>query len=236
MDKVKMSKPFPHHHILESLPDFVWITDLQHRYIAGSEKSAKILGFESREKMLGSHMSEIPCDIETEVLCEQRDYVIASKKTIEVLDVHPYASGNVQVHYARRAPYFDEQGKLVGVMTLAHEVNFKLFSKLVYMLVQSDEKYHQRKNLNRSYKINTDQIQSFTQRELECFYYLLYGYTAKKIASVLAISNRTVEIHLNNLKAKMELTNKSDLIEKGLAMGILKNIPVSLIKNLSVIL
>lgn len=231
-----MSDGFIHQHILESLPDYVWITDIHHRYIAGSEKSAKILGFESRDKMLGLHMSDIPCDIETEELCQQRDHVLASNKLIEVLDIHPYADGNIQVHYAKRFPYYDETGQLVGVMSLAHELNSRLFSKLIFALIQSDRKFHVANNLNRSYELVVDKIHDLTQRELECFFYLLRGYTAKKIASTLGISSRTVEVFIEGLKRKTGSHSKSELIEKGLTMGILNKAPISFIKNLSVVL
>ncbi len=43
-----------------------------------------------------------------------------------------------------------------------------------------------------------------TGRERETLWYLLSGLTAKQTAQKMAISPRTVEFHLNNLKEKSE--------------------------------
>lgn len=51
-----------------------------------------------------------------------------------------------------------------------------------------------------------------TKREKECLYYTVKGYTAKDTANALGISRRTVEAHLKNLKSKLSVKKKSQLI------------------------
>lgn len=223
-------------HILEALPDYVWITDEHHCYIASSEKSAKILGFPSRKHMLGTSLKDIPCDIDTDELIKQRDDVLKNKKTIEVLDIHPYANGEIQAHHAKRLPYFNSNGKLEGVMTVARELNHTLFSKLILTLTASDQHYYNKHEYNRSYELIMNGILNLSKRELECYFYVLRGFTAKKISVVLHISARTVEVHIDNIKSKMQCTDRSELIEKGLVSGILQKVPLEIIKNLSVLL
>lgn len=53
-----------------------------------------------------------------------------------------------------------------------------------------------------------------SKRELECLRFLLRGKTAKDIASLLLLSPRTIEFYLDNIKRKMGVSSKSELIEK----------------------
>lgn len=52
----------------------------------------------------------------------------------------------------------------------------------------------------------------FTQREIECLPLLIKGCTSKQIAEFLEISHRTVEDYVNNIKHKMNVETKNELI------------------------
>lgn len=54
---------------------------------------------------------------------------------------------------------------------------------------------------------------NLSKREIQCLELLCKGMTMKMIANTLTISSRTVESHLNNLKYKLDLPYKSDLIQ-----------------------
>lgn len=61
-------------------------------------------------------------------------------------------------------------------------------------------------------------IESFSKRELECIRYTLKGKSAKQISYELKISTRTVEEYLANIKTKMGVYSKSELIENALLL------------------
>ena len=65
-----------------------------------------------------------------------------------------------------------------------------------------------------------------TQRELECFFHLIQGRTAKDIANKLQISRRTVEAHIISIKNKLNLVNSREIIEFAVANGYLKLAPL----------
>ena len=60
--------------------------------------------------------------------------------------------------------------------------------------------------------------QKLTKRESQCFYLLTRVMTNKKIANELGISPRTVDMYINQLKNKLGVSYKYELIEKALAM------------------
>ena len=53
---------------------------------------------------------------------------------------------------------------------------------------------------------------NFTDKEMECITFLLSGYSAKIIGEQMKISNRTVEAHINNIKNKLDIRDKNQLI------------------------
>ncbi len=53
-----------------------------------------------------------------------------------------------------------------------------------------------------------------TQREAQCLYHLLHAFTAQQIGRTLHISPRTVEAHISNLKNKIGVQTKQEIIEK----------------------
>ncbi|MFN7096007.1 MAG: helix-turn-helix transcriptional regulator [Gammaproteobacteria bacterium] len=73
------------------------------------------------------------------------------------------------------------------------------------------------------------QPHDLTSRESECLFYTLRGKTAKDIARLLAISPKTVEFHMEHLKAKFGCYNKSELIAKAIDLGYLNKIPASIL-------
>ncbi|MCB1827010.1 MAG: helix-turn-helix transcriptional regulator, partial [Coxiellaceae bacterium] len=54
----------------------------------------------------------------------------------------------------------------------------------------------------------------FTQREIDCLFYLLAGYTIAETAERLGLSPRTVEFYVKNMRMKIGVKNKADLLKK----------------------
>jgi DNA-binding CsgD family transcriptional regulator len=55
-----------------------------------------------------------------------------------------------------------------------------------------------------------------SKRQQECLLLIVKGKTAKQIAKALGLSHRTVEEYLNNIKSKMRVATKSEMIEKSI--------------------
>ena len=50
-------------------------------------------------------------------------------------------------------------------------------------------------------------------RELECLHYIMQGYTAKMIARELGLSFRTIESYIRNLKNRLGIATRFELIQ-----------------------
>lgn len=65
----------------------------------------------------------------------------------------------------------------------------------------------------------------FTIRESECLFLLVRGQTAKEIALVLDISPRTVQTHFENIKLKLNVSSRSQIIAKVMELDMLDIVP-----------
>lgn len=79
---------------------------------------------------------------------------------------------------------------------------------------------------------NAEEVKSMlTRRESECLFHLLRGRSSKTIASILGISSRTVEAHIDGLRFKFRCSYRTELVEKAIEMGFLHYIPESFLNS-----
>ena len=67
----------------------------------------------------------------------------------------------------------------------------------------------------------------FTQREAQCMYYILHGCTIVQVGERLNLSHRTVEFYVKNMKMKLNVHSKSELIAYAMRVGFLELIDIS---------
>lgn len=65
------------------------------------------------------------------------------------------------------------------------------------------------------YRLRLDEnLIELSAREAESLYYLIQGKSSKQIASIMNISSRTVEIHLDKIRAKTQTCSRVELLSK----------------------
>ncbi len=106
-----------------------------------------------------------------------------------------------------KSPLFDSDGNLAGIWGISAYLselkNKKVQQKfdslgLSFNLPQNNKEYY------------------FSEREKEILFYLTRGKTAKETATILALSKRTIEHYIENIKLKFDVSKKSALIEKAI--------------------
>ena len=71
----------------------------------------------------------------------------------------------------------------------------------------------------------------FTQREAECLYYLGRGLTIVSTAKMLGLSPRTVEFYVKNMKVKVKLRTKSQLVEMAHDVGLMTRLNIVMLND-----
>jgi len=73
------------------------------------------------------------------------------------------------------------------------------------------------KRANKGHHILSSELRRFTPREEQVFYLLLKGFSNRKIAATLVISERTVKYHVSNILQKLHVANRRQLLVSRLA-------------------
>lgn len=79
----------------------------------------------------------------------------------------------------------------------------------------------------RYYLSQSDDELYFTQREAQCMYYILHGCTIVQVGERLNLSHRTVEFYVKNMKMKLNIQTKSELIAYAMKIRFLELIDFS---------
>lgn len=69
----------------------------------------------------------------------------------------------------------------------------------------------------------------FTKREAECLIHILEGHTLVSAAQLMGLSPRTVEFYVKNMRLKMGVKNKVELVKKIRKTDFVKHISMSAI-------
>ncbi len=111
--------------------------------------------------------------------------VLKELREIEFFEDMKLPSGLKQKFVSRKSPIFDEDGELLGLIGHSTE----------YTNIDVNE-----------------ETATLTLREMQTLAYLYYGFTAKETAKKLAISHRTIEVYVKNIKQKLQCRNRSQLL------------------------
>lgn len=118
-----------------------------------------------------------------------------------------------------KLPWYNDDNRLVGVFGISFPYGGSASLSIAQSLTLIAETgllgiESQAQNLTNMMPGFTVDSVYLSKRETQCLYYLVRGKTNKGIANKLDISTRTVEHYVENIKYKMGVFSKSELIEK----------------------
>ncbi len=201
----------------QNLPLIYVIKDDQERFQFMTEIAAIHTGAQSSAELMNRTFRDFNCEAADfaqeftyyENLCkEQRSETL-------LLSLIPSAAG-AQISLICNKPIINEKGKVEGVETWAQILpSDACIDKIV-------EGYQYLSSTQSQSLESTSHKGVLTVREQECVYYLTRGLTFIEIAKKMHISPRTVESHVINIKAKLHVKTRSELIVKACELGYLE--------------
>jgi DNA-binding CsgD family transcriptional regulator len=113
-------------------------------------------------------------------------------------------------------PLFNLQDKIIGVFGISALTDRTVFKEAENLSTSMDRIIQtglisSSKNIMPGFHINDVY---FSKQEIKCLRLLVAGRTIKSIAQQMCLSPRTVEYYLDNIKRKLHIKTKSELIEK----------------------
>lgn len=225
--------------LISDMDNMMVLMNSRSQFLASNESTAKLYGFETVGKLLGKNARQINCPAvnSSDAFLEQDRYVLNKSKQLTILDIHSYADNQPKILLTKKTPISlgpDQRGILCYCMEVqSHEI-----SRVISILMKSDELYSGKKNNDQSFTINdTLRHNILSKRERECVFYLIRGHSMKEIGRMLNISWRTVETYIRNIKLKWGCERINQIIECAIINGFLNYLPKSFLHlNLSMIL
>ena len=128
-------------------------------------------------------------------------------------DIYNDVVNNIEI-FKRFLKYFREKNK--DVIKIARERKVKISDSREQYFID-DTKKHVSKREQINSLLHTvgllDKNKNISKREWQCIELLNFGHSANKTGEILGLSQRTIETHFNNVKDKLKVNRKSEILE-----------------------
>lgn len=190
----------------------IYFVDTQGIVRNSNQIHAECFGFNSVQSVLGISTFDLTeKTIAKNYLRNTSDAINTKQIKIIEENVRYKDEDNLYKCVSIKSPLFDEKDNVIGVLGCSIILDKHPIADVLTKVMQLGLLSHTLANT----KLNlteTSQNSLFTSRENEILHYYVRGYTARGIATLLSISQRTVEQHIQNIKTKAGVRSKSELI------------------------
>lgn len=212
--------------MLQNMPGHHFVKDLNSRYVEISRDLSAFISMQ-RNHIIDKLDCELPWEEVADQLCHNDSTAIHQQHS-DVFEPLPIDSKRVFVTRCVKFAMRDQSGDAIGVIGQTYIFSQKeSIGEALKVIMLFDQKSEIDSNPKYGSYITHEYPADFklTHRETECLFLLIRGKTAKEIGKFLTISPRTVEVYVENIKRKMCVNSRSDLIDKAEKLGMLKVIP-----------
>lgn len=181
--------------IFNQLPGFVFYKTLHSVYIGCNQAMSDLVGLCHPQNIAGKIDAEL---FDNDKLVAQYltdDAITLREGSLTMLELTQDKNGKSLTVLTTKQVYYDEACNPAGIIVQASIVPQKI-----------THNFFARKKVIQAYK-------GLTVKESEVVYYLMQGYTAKNIATILTCSYRTIEKHIENIKTKLALSSKKAILD-----------------------
>ena len=233
-----MSIVISEHACIEKLQDNLFVTnvlrlphpsalkDQQFRFVGVNGALTDLVGYSHPKLMLGTTDYDLPCDAARFAeRFQQYDSQCLTYGSIQTVDIYQYRQQITQILLTTKLKVTLDEEDYIWTQTPA--VNIAGIARKLSQLDRGGQ------SLDVTFTVDHEnsilQNLHLTEQQKIVFFYTLHGQTSKQIAKQLGLSFRTIEMHIDNIKAKLDCGNKSDIITKGLSLGYGLILPSSLL-------
>lgn len=163
-------------------------------------------GLVKEQSLIQHHVTELVGDCDALIEATQNDAVILTTASMKMFIEHGFRRECLSI----KAPLWNQNNQVIGVGGISFyfdEINLHEITTLINDLEIIHPFANQATDLYCHHA-----LPELTVREKECARYLVKGMTAKEIGRVLKISYRTVECHIENIKAKFGCSRQAQLV------------------------
>ena len=228
-DKCVLTSP-----VLEQMPGWMFIKNLEFKYTATTLRSAHLCGFKTQHDKYGRTDYELKCKAsESAIFFQEQDrQVITEDREISFLQLNQYADEQVHVFLTKKIPLKNFCGSIIGVCGIVKEIENHAVTKAILELVNLGE-IDPILGLNKKNFLLDDGnfFSALSEKESEMMFYFIRGFSSKEISSSMRLSTRSIEATLEHLKYKFNCSSLKDLYNYCLTNQAHKTIPPMLLQR-----
>ena len=183
---------------LLNIPGNVWVywKDIKGSYLGSNDLMAEECDFSSRSDIVGRSDYDFQnLSTESADVFIKEDQLIMSRGITRNFQERVLLRDSILQFNTIKMPLYHDNNQLAGIVGISYRISKSLEEQLSNIKKQ-------------------DISHRLTKRENELLYYLVKGKTLKSAAAELGLSVRTVEYYLVNMKSKLNVATKNELIEK----------------------
>ena len=190
--------------VLNSIEQYVFCKDKLGVYTFANDPFSEIAGFNSGKEIIGKTDKEL-------IWHEQADFYNSCDKSV-LSGIPLLRDSQIQIRkegptkiIITKKPYLSRNGDIIGIIG-----NF--FDADNTLVLETTGDFDE--NKGRLYLGFTNEWLSLS--EIRICFYLIHGFSAPKISSKTNLSVSTVRFHIENIKSKMQCSNKNEITEKAM--------------------
>ncbi len=173
----------------------IYWKDVDLNYLGCNELLEETI-LKSKNNIIGKNDYDISCKKDEAKSFRDRDrQVIQTGMAVQSHDILTISPKKLEITELTFKMPLTNQGKIAGVLGISHIIKKRI--------------------------LTTEDHENLSKRETECLHFWMQGKSAKQIAAILGLSQRTVENYINNIKIKWNCYSKSQVITKALEKGFL---------------
>lgn len=196
---------------------FIFIKDIRHQYLYSNSNFSQLLGLKNNTLIRGLYDNDLYKDIAR--VKEYQDYddqVFDIQKTIHAsATLAPKNNSKLQITATGLlTPLYDtRRDRLQAVLGITYHDTQLITQTLDELLKLSLTEVNQLLAQHR-YIVNIDSRRiSFARREIQCVIGLMQGHSSQSMSLELGLSKLTVDSYIQNLKQKLSVSTKFELID-----------------------
>ncbi|MES2204715.1 MAG: LuxR C-terminal-related transcriptional regulator [Pseudomonadota bacterium] len=224
-----------HRDVLNYSNAYVAILDNDSKFISLNNKYAKVIGYQDPGQVLGLSYDRFKCEA-AEKACVFRDQdisVLTTHEPLFFLSYHRYSDDDWHLLHGEKTCVFNHEKKVIGTFSKSTDITESGFVDISRFLLKNSKKHFGKmaKEAFTFYITQEKDIFNLSRKEQEVLFYFIRGKTSQEIAQILSRSKHTIDMHVESIKNKLDVLNKSQLIEKAIIEGYMNKIPETLLRE-----
>lgn len=225
-------------YFLDNLSSLLFIKDQESNFVGCTENFSNLVNIH-KDDLIGQSDHNLPWESCASLYREYDEEALMGQIS-SVFEPFPIDRNTILTIKTEKRPIHTNTGEIIGVLAQANvlPINSSLGEGISALRIKDRKITAQSQYEPRNYKItHFNETLKLTQRETECLFLLIRAKSAKEIALFLEISIRTVESYIEQIKNKMGVSTRSEIITKAIEMRMLEIIPnddilINLYKNI----